>query len=251
LLPCGGWGWNWLGEPDRPSGKKQPGGWVYNVLPYVEQDALHQKGKGMSRPQFLLENTTKCGVPLTIFNCPSRRLAQQFNNGLGYTYQNAAGVPQFLVRTDYAGNAGDQSFCEINGGPADLNAGDNTTGWIGPVTQCTGVIYRQSQIRFADVHNGTSNTYLIGEKYLNPDNYFSGFDAADNETMYTGFNNDVNRCTFLPPLRDRKGFSDFTRFGAPHPGVVNMLMCDGSVQAVGYSVDPLVHRQAGNRYLPP
>jgi prepilin-type N-terminal cleavage/methylation domain-containing protein/prepilin-type processing-associated H-X9-DG protein len=246
-LPTGGWGWLWLGEPDRPSGKTQPGGWVYNILPYVEQDKLHLEGLGLPRSQFLQINTRKCGVHLNIFNCPSRRAAQAYVNGFGYTYRNAAGVPPELVRTDYAANAGDQSFCEINGGPNSLQQGDTQTGWYGPISQCTGVIFRRSQIRLADVIGGTTNVYLAGEKYLNPNNYFTGLDAADNETMYTGFNNDVNRCTFLPPLRDRIGLGDFTRFGSNHPAGLNMLMCDGSVQFVSYRVLPALHREAGHR----
>src|SRR5262245_40916410 len=32
----GGWGWNWSGVPGRGIGKQQPGGWVYNMLPFVE-----------------------------------------------------------------------------------------------------------------------------------------------------------------------------------------------------------------------
>jgi prepilin-type processing-associated H-X9-DG protein len=247
FLPSGGWGWLWLGEPDRDSGKRQPGGWIYNILPYVEQDQLWRSGKDMPRPQFLQENTRKCGIPLKLFNCPSRRPAQAYSNGNNYTYANAAGVPPELVRTDYAGNAGDQNFCEINGGPSSLQQGDTTTGWIGPIDQCTGVIFRRSQITFALVNNGTSNTYLAGEKYLNPINYTSGFDAADNETMYTGFNNDVNRCCFDVPLRDTAGRADFKRFGGPHSAGVNMLYCDGHVDCVAYTVDRAVHRRAGDR----
>src|SRR5437879_8985071 len=39
FLPSGGWGWCWTGVPDRV-GHRQPGGWTYSLLPYVEQDNL-------------------------------------------------------------------------------------------------------------------------------------------------------------------------------------------------------------------
>src|SRR5687768_14658859 len=38
-FPSGGWGWRWVAEPDRGTGKEQPAGWIYNMLPFVEQDA--------------------------------------------------------------------------------------------------------------------------------------------------------------------------------------------------------------------
>src|SRR4030088_140578 len=37
-LPSGGWGWDWIGVPDRGSGRDQPGGWIYSALPYFEQE---------------------------------------------------------------------------------------------------------------------------------------------------------------------------------------------------------------------
>ena len=38
-----------------------------------------------------------------------------------------------------------------------------------------------------------------------------------------------------------------TSFGSAHAHVWQVAMCDGSVQARTFSIDPLVHQRAGNR----
>ncbi|HEY7154729.1 MAG TPA: DUF1559 domain-containing protein, partial [Gemmataceae bacterium] len=91
------------------------------------------------------------------------------------------------------------------------------------------------------------NTFLIGEKYLNPNSYTTGLDTADNENLYAGFDNDNSRCTDQPPMRDRRGYADTFRFGSAHPAGLNMAYCDGSVQFILFSVDPQVFAQAGSR----
>ena len=35
-FPGCGWGWNWIGEPDRGTDKSQPGGWVYQLMAFME-----------------------------------------------------------------------------------------------------------------------------------------------------------------------------------------------------------------------
>src|SRR5208282_2151046 len=46
-LPGGGWGCAWTGEPDRGYGAQQPGGWHYNILPFIDQTDLHDLGEGL------------------------------------------------------------------------------------------------------------------------------------------------------------------------------------------------------------
>ena len=48
-FPTGGWGWAWTGDADLGTAQRQPGGWIYNLLPYIEQRALHDLGRAGAR----------------------------------------------------------------------------------------------------------------------------------------------------------------------------------------------------------
>src|SRR5262249_41517625 len=44
-FPSGGWGTDWVGDADKGSGEKQPGSWLFSILPFIEELALHDMPK--------------------------------------------------------------------------------------------------------------------------------------------------------------------------------------------------------------
>ncbi|HVX62544.1 MAG TPA: DUF1559 domain-containing protein [Pirellulales bacterium] len=244
FLPSNGWGWDWVGDPDRGFGRKQPGGVFYSLLPYIEQQLLFQKSTGLTGAAKLTAQGAMTAIPVPCYYCPSRRSASAYNQpNVNVNFNAAAQNP--VAKVDYAANVGDTTAVEANGGPASYAAAE-TFSWS---SGYTGVSYVVSEVKLAYVSDGASATYLIGEKYLNPASYGSGSDAGDNEDCYTGFDNDVSRSTHpnYPPMVDTLGFADSYRFGSPHSGAFNMAFCDGSVRAISYSVNAVVHQLLGNR----
>src|SRR5436190_11400943 len=102
-FPTGGWGWFWQGEPARGSGKSQPGGWIYSVLPYIEQNNVYQQAPSVARSQ----------ITVPIMMCPSRRDNKTYPNAGNYTYFNMTAVSPTFARGDYAGCGGDDNRDEV------------------------------------------------------------------------------------------------------------------------------------------
>jgi prepilin-type processing-associated H-X9-DG protein len=246
-FPSGGWGWLWVGDPDRFNNHTQPGGWVYNILPFLDQSQLHQRGAGGTWAQKREAAAQLVQTPQPLLNCPSRRPAVLYPNTA--IYFNANPVTE-VARSDYAACAGDLPIVENGIGPNDFWEGDGPTFWSQPAYATDsyhGVIFQRSTITMADLAHGASTTYLIGEKYLNPNDYATGADGADNENVYVAMDNDLSRSTCAPPVHDQAGYANGVLFGSAHPAGANMLFCDGSFRFVSYAVDPEVHRMAGSR----
>ena len=251
-FPSGGWGWDWVGMPERGTGPDQPGGWLYSMLPYVEQEALRKLGTGQLAPEIEESVLTLLSTPVSVFNCPTRRDGGPYEaNGKSYFVGLANGrttyiYPAQVARSDYAANAGSQSFDQISG-PAGMAEGDSPNYSWPDTTLCSGVIFLRSTVQLVEITRGTSNTFMVGERYVNPEHYFDGLDLGDNESMYVGFDNDIDRVTLNPPRRDRAGLTDTHIFGSAHSPGLNMLYCDGSVRLVSYDVDPDVFFESGRR----
>ena len=122
-------------------------------------------------------------------------------------------------------------------------------GWY-PETDWDGICFQRSKTAMADITDGASNTYMVGEKYLDPDHYYNGSDYADNESTFCGYDNDNHRCTNAaagPAMQDRSGAAYIDNFGSAHAAGFNIAFCDGSVHLINYSIDPETHRRLGNR----
>jgi prepilin-type N-terminal cleavage/methylation domain-containing protein/prepilin-type processing-associated H-X9-DG protein len=247
FFPSGGWGWYLVGDPDRGTGPNQPGGWCYTLLPYLDQDGLYRMGAGMTDAQKMVVNATRIATPVPIFNCPTRRrfVIEVSTSNAPY---NSNPAP-FAAKTDYAVNSGYPSpfYPYSTQGPPTIAQGDAMTAqnsWLDLSGICQGISYLRSQVPIEKIHDGTSNTYMIGEKYLNPNAYVTGTDPADNESLYSGYNNDTNRSgNGWQPMQDLAGTTNPDTFGSAHTGSFNMVFCDGSVHAISYGIDAETHRR--------
>jgi uncharacterized protein DUF1559 len=247
--PSGGWGGAWVGDPDRGNGKRQPGGWVYNLLPFIEENALHQKGKGVPDIERRVAAASVAETPIAIMICTSRRAATPYPIPSSLPLVNAD--PSTAAgRTDYAINVGTRGGNRVGatGGPPDLASGDRDDypAWL---VKYDGVSFVHSRVRSKDVIDGAAYTYLIGEKYLNPDDYETGRDPGDSGNMYTGMAPDQSRRAgenSLPKLDTPRMVDDRT-FGSPHVGGVHFVFCDGSIRTIQYDITSRVHSQLANR----
>jgi type II secretory pathway pseudopilin PulG len=253
FFPTGGWGSQWVGDPDRGFTRRQPGGWIYNLLPYLEQASLHDLGKGFSDQNKLSTITTLVHSPLPLMNCPSRRssITYQVNAAPAVNCGNigtAILINTPVARSDYAVNCGSQQANDYGPGPATLAQGDDPSYPWPSVAGMNGVSYQRSEVKAAMITDGTSNTFFCGEKYLAPDFYFNGQSDGDNDAgMYVGFDNDIYRNTYSPPMPDTPGYDDIFRFGSAHSIGCQFAMCDGSTRRISYAIDPLTFQYLGSR----
>jgi prepilin-type N-terminal cleavage/methylation domain-containing protein/prepilin-type processing-associated H-X9-DG protein len=283
FFPTGGWGSNWAGDPDQGFDKRQPGGWAYNILPFIEERSIHDFGKGLpygGTPDKKDVLATAAQSAATIFLCPSRRSQSSLfvftEQSRSYANINLRTVVN-VWRGDYCANAGDQLGTEQLATPQGIGQINDSQFTFDRTDDpalrgyATGVSYYQSTISMRQITDGASHKYMVGEKFLYIDKYFTGDDPGDNDWLWTGWDDDLYRTAGInylgkpsptastpspiPPQADMlSSMADPTTrsyeanmWGSPHPAAFNMVFCDGSVRSLPYGIDLLVHRRLHNR----
>ncbi len=256
-FPTGGWSYRWVGDPNRGFGKKQPGGWGYNLLPYIEQADLHDLGKGLPEADRRKLGAQMFATAVPVFACPSRRLARAWPyRKLDLPFNIETEGLEKAGRSDYAANIGNRLPKTQGGvGPTSLeegdkwqNGSDRTTSWV--AFDNNGVVYQRSEIAPAMISDGLSKTYLCGEKYVYSADYKTEGSYADDQSLYIGFDRDNQRSVHMsqPPLQDKQIVTnDLWNFGSAHSNGLNMAFCDGSIRSISYSIDPQTYSAMGSR----
>jgi prepilin-type N-terminal cleavage/methylation domain-containing protein len=266
-LPTAGWGWAWIGDPDRGTAEDQPGSWAYQLLPYMEQQNVYDIGRGTKSDSKYEALARLAGTPVSLLYCPSRRLPRATPNTFGPVdhpdfirgdlfWYNAKEAEK-LARMDYAANLGDEWLMWFEGPPPDkADAGEGFGKFLAIDGQtelsfddANGVVVQRHPFELQEITDGVSKTYFGGEKMMFASHYKTGTGLNDDQSCWNGDDLDTVCSTAFWPQRDRpKEFGGLgAPFGGPHPAGFNMVYCDGSIKLVNFDIDPQVHRVIGVR----
>ena len=155
--------------------------------------------------------------------------------------------------TSYGGNGGVQSYY-----PGSTQPPRPRTATL------DGVFFFGSNVRIADVLDGTSNTLLFGERYHRDDNYDAN---AGTYTKMAGWGywspssgqpgiGDVTLGAVVPVnyrhpagVAVNNSYEDLriTAMGSGHPGGCNVALADGSVRFISNTMDLAIFRSLSTR----
>jgi prepilin-type N-terminal cleavage/methylation domain-containing protein/prepilin-type processing-associated H-X9-DG protein len=244
------------------TGRHQAWGWAYQILPYMEQQALWEETN---------EDKIKA-TPVQYYFCPTRNRTKIFD-----VPPRAGSYPGGLrAQIDYLANHGGYTN-PPNSNPERMQSGGSFNGIVGlserVVTGTGANAVQQAALAQAfppvdtfAILDGTSNTVMLGERsiFINwwnapagpeADVYRGGWTAGANaqHALHGGFGAPV-----LNPIQDRyepnpspaagiRLSVGYKHFGSAHPQACNFVMCDGSVRVINYSVSPEMFRRACSR----
>jgi prepilin-type N-terminal cleavage/methylation domain-containing protein len=200
FYPSNGWGHSFVGDPDLGTGYNQPGGWIYTILPHIEQESLRAVGQGLASPAKSQAMVSVLQTPLSVLRCPTRAAAilaasrpQGITTSKGDPDPILDGIA--VVRTDYAVNEGDVYITTAPILPT-------SSTWPVYCREMNGIGYQRSRVQPASIPDGLSQTYLVGEKFVSRLYYDDWSDLGYDQTMFCGDSVDIGRWVLGTPMQD-------------------------------------------------
>ena len=244
-----GWGYRWVGDPDRGDGWRQPGGWIYRLLPFIEADTIRQLGSDQQpdvitpEQEYGLAQATQ--QHLGWFNCPSRRPARLTLLTTEWEYVNMDNG-QLTATVSYDANWGSQPVV-YKGGPANPIM-DMSERQLNLLPTSDGIVFPLSAIKASRITDGLSKTYLVGDMFFwATDNT----DSPDGRELHSPLSSYYVKSAYDPPLRDMPPDPTIgralQRWGSAYPQNWNVAFCDGSVQSMSFDIELETHRRLANR----
>jgi prepilin-type N-terminal cleavage/methylation domain-containing protein len=234
---------------------------LIELLPYVEQDALHSQWNFTSPATNATNNvaTSRAATLIPGFVCPSDQFASNpylmSGSPQAFPGTTASGAaPGYYSGTSYAGNYGEGSYYTqysqfaIKPNGIFFITGTDTTLKTGLHSLAVSH-YDLSPIKMRMITDGSSNTLLVGEKF-HEDEFFDTWTAANSGMkmhqvsawawaggmkgaahLFCSSRTGINQSTRdFTASRDNIQAQDrrFNAWGSGHPGVSGFAMCDGS-----------------------
>jgi prepilin-type N-terminal cleavage/methylation domain-containing protein/prepilin-type processing-associated H-X9-DG protein len=251
-FPPGLQGWQSPWEKPPNKGTHFFWSWLAELLPYVEQDSLYNQGDAWSHlsdldPDYTTfywipfgdywtcwQNTKTpnpiVGTVVDLYLCPadSRNLRlEDLDLGFGC-------APTPVAYTEYLGVAG------LRLAP---------WSWPNP-EKANGLLHFGSKVRITDITDGSSNTFLVGERPPSANLYGgwwfgTGYDLSGRGDVALGPRDYDYAASIGCSANPKVGFQpgriqddcDQSHFWSQHTGGANWLLGDGSVKFVTYAVD--------------
>jgi prepilin-type N-terminal cleavage/methylation domain-containing protein/prepilin-type processing-associated H-X9-DG protein len=206
------------------------------LLTYIEEDSLHKKWDYEdNRNNAAGETNATQAQVIAIMLCPSDPLPQPVSR---YAEGSIPWSWGFYGLASYGGNGGRRTA--LTGGPPDL-----------PRMARDGIFYIDSRIGLKDITDGSSNTFLFGERQhedaefdrLRPELWPAaapaagwgrwGFVAHPGALANVALSTPVSINYRVPPNGDFSALEDrVCAFGSAHPGGANFAFADGSARFV-------------------
>lgn len=210
--------------------------WGTMILPQLEHKNLYDQFD-FSIPVFNVVNLPPRERHLSVFLCPSDPFSED-----AFVARNDMSTPvERYAAASYA----------ANWGPASTTVNLDMT----PL-QSRGVSYRNSNTRFRDLTDGLTNTLFLGERTNGPINAFVAPGGhALFETAWCAAVRDFTQpdddhghmVLFETQFRPNQPGGDDKGLSAPHEGICQFALGNGSVRAISENIDSGVYDALGTR----
>ncbi len=209
-----------------PPGSKSYAGWGWGtiILPYLEGTTIH--GLIDFDGHFLdigfPSNQSHMGHLVSVYLCPSNAQWEMVtccsNWGTGHTPFEELAITHMAGVTDSV-----QALCD-----------NGNSGYVRHFEVADGMMAERVGCRVADVKDGTSNTFMIGEVTgagpdTNAGHYWATLDVLDTVDGINGPNTVIGGSWPTTPLNLVFDGVRYTGFSSYHPGGCHFLLADGSV----------------------